>query len=128
MCFFLASISRSREAQAAACRDALGDTTLDTLVGDLKKLGIDSISGLRNRRQQLSQEAETVRGIANQGANDCTLADERVRQSKLASDASVAGRDGALAAFPDGVDAALVRLTGPATKPAVRLLAFVSVS
>ena len=98
---------REASNQAAACRDALGDTTLDTLVGDLKKLGIDSISGLRNRRQQLSQEAETVRGIANQGANDCTLADERVRQSKLASDASVAGRDGALAAFPDGVDAAL---------------------
>jgi hypothetical protein len=92
---------------AAACRDALGDTALDTLAGDLKKLGIDAVSGLRNRRQQLSNEAETIRGIANQAENDCTLADERVRRSKQALDASVAARDSALAAFPDGVDAAL---------------------
>jgi hypothetical protein len=39
---------------AAACRDALSDTAFDTLAGDLKKLGIDAVSGLRNRRQQLS--------------------------------------------------------------------------
>ena len=38
--------------------------------------------------------AETVRGIANQAANDCTLIDERVRNSILALEASVAARDG----------------------------------
>jgi hypothetical protein len=65
------------------------------------------VSGLRNRRQQLSKEAETARGIVNQAANDCTLADERVRQSKVALVDAVAARDGALVAFPDGVDAAL---------------------
>jgi hypothetical protein len=92
---------------AAACRDAMGDTALETLAGDLKKLGIDAVSGLRNRRQQLSKEAETARGIANQAANDCTLADEHIRQSKQVLDASMEARDGALAAFPDGVDAAL---------------------
>ena len=30
--------------------------------GDLKKLGADAVSGLRDRRQQLSREAETARG------------------------------------------------------------------
>src|SRR5262249_16270268 len=73
---------------AAACRGALGDIALDTLAGDLKKLGIDAVLGLRNKRQHLSKEVETARGIANQAANDCTLARERVRHSKLALDAS----------------------------------------
>jgi hypothetical protein len=91
----------------AACRDALGDTVLDTLAGDLKKLGIDAVSGLRNRRQQLSKEVETARGIVNRGANDCTLADERARQSKVVLVDAIAARDGALVTFPDGVDAAL---------------------
>jgi hypothetical protein len=92
---------------AAACRAALGDTALDTLTGDLKKLGIDAILGLRNRRQQLSKEAATAREIANQAANDRTLADERVRQSRLALADAVAARDGALVPFPAGVDAGL---------------------
>ena len=67
----------------------------------------DAVAGLRKRRQQFSKEAETARAIANQAANDRTLADERVRQSRLALDAAIAARDGALAAFPEGVDAAL---------------------
>jgi DNA repair exonuclease SbcCD ATPase subunit len=98
---------REASDRAAARRAALGDTALDTLAGDLKKLGTDAVSGLRNRRQQLSEEAETARGIAHQAANDRTLADERVRHSRLALDAAVAARDGALVAFPDGVDTAL---------------------
>jgi hypothetical protein len=93
--------------RATACRAALGDTDLDTLAGDLKKFGTDAVSGLRNRRQQLAKEAGTARGIANQAANDCTLADERVRHSRLALDAAVAARSGAMAAFPDSIDAAL---------------------
>jgi hypothetical protein len=106
---FDGAVEALREAsdRAAACRAALGGTDLDTLAGDLKKLGADAVSGLRDRRQQLSREAETVRGIANQTANDRTLADERVRHSRLALDAAVAARDGAIVAFPDGVDAVL---------------------
>ena len=103
----VAEALREASDRAAACRAALGDTALDTLAGDLKKLGTDAVSGLRNRRQQLSKEAETARGIANQATNDRTLADERVRHSRLALDAAVAARGGAMAAFPDGVDAAL---------------------
>ena len=56
----------------------------------------------------MSKEAEAARGVANQAANDRTLADERTRHSRLALDAAVAARDTALAAFPEGVDAALV--------------------
>jgi hypothetical protein len=103
----VAEALREASDRAAACRAALGDTDLDTLAGDLKKLGTDAVSGLRNRRQQLSKEAGTARGIANQAANDRTLADERVRHSRLALDAAVAARGGATAAFPDGIDAAL---------------------
>jgi hypothetical protein len=62
---------------------------------------------LRNRRQQLSKEAETAREITNQAANDRTLADERVRHSRLVRVDAVAARDGVLVAFPDGVDAGL---------------------
>ena len=45
--------------------------------------------------------------LANQAANDRTLADERVRNSRSALDAAIAARDNALASFPEGVDAAL---------------------
>ena len=80
---------------------------LDTLAADLKALGADATAGLRKRRQQLSKEAEAARAVANQAANDRTLADERTRQSRLALDAAIAARDAALTAFPEGVDAAL---------------------
>ena len=103
----VAEALREASDRAAACRAAVGDTDLDTLAGDLKKLGTDAVSGLRNQRQQLSEEAGTARGIANQATNDRTLADERVRHSRLALDAAIAARGGAMAAFPDGVDAAL---------------------
>jgi hypothetical protein len=93
--------------RAAACRAVLGDAALHVLAGDLMKLGTDTVLGLWNRRQQLSKEAETARGIVNQAADDRTLADERVRHLRLVLDAAVAARDDALVAFPDGVDAAL---------------------
>jgi hypothetical protein len=98
---------REASDRAAACRAALGDIGLDTLAYDLKALGADAIAGLRKRRQQFSQEAEAARAIAGQAANDRTLADERARHSRLALDGAVAARDAALAALPEGVDAAL---------------------
>ena len=99
---------REASERAAACRASLGDVGLDTLAVDITALGADSTAGLRKRRQQLLKEAEAVRGIANQAANDRTLADERTRNSILALDAARAARDAALTAFPEGVDAALV--------------------
>jgi DNA repair exonuclease SbcCD ATPase subunit len=98
---------REASGRAARCRTALGDVGLDTLAADLKALGADATTGLRKRRQQLSKEAEAARMIANQAANDRTLADERTRHSSVALDAAVAARDGALTAFPEGVNAAL---------------------
>ena len=99
---------REASDRAAACRASLGDVGLDTLAADIKALGADVTAGLRKRRQQLSKEAEAARRIANQAANDRTLADERTRHSRLALDAASAARDAALTAFPEGVDAALV--------------------
>ena len=99
---------REASDRAAARRASLGDVGLDTLLADIKALGADVTAGLRKRRQQLSKEAESARRIANQAANDQTLADERTRHSRLALDAANAARDAALPAFPEGVDAALV--------------------
>lgn len=99
---------RKASERAAACRAELGDIALDTLTADLKKLGTDAIAGLRRRRQQFSKEADAARATANQAANDRTIADERVRQSRLALDAAISARDGVLAAFVSGADAALI--------------------
>jgi hypothetical protein len=100
---------RLREAtdRAEACRAALGDVELDTLAADITALGADLTAGLRKRRQQLSKDAEVVRGVANQAENDRTLADERTRQARLELDAARATRDDALTAFSEGVSAAL---------------------
>ena len=103
---------REASDRAAACRASLGDVGLDTLAADIKALGADVTAGLRKRRQQLSKEAEAARRIASQAANDRTLADERTRHSRLALDAAIAARDGALTAFPEGVDAAIGCRTG----------------
>jgi hypothetical protein len=101
---------RLREAfeRAAARRALLENVGLDTLLDDIRALGMDVTAGLRKRRQQLSKEAELARRIANQAANDHALADERTRHSRLALDAANAALDAALPAFPKGVDAALV--------------------
>ena len=99
---------REASNRAATYRNALGGVGLDTLDADLKTLGIDAVAGLRNRRLQFSREAEAARTIANQAAIEHSLAVERSRQSRLALDAAVVARDSALAAFPDGVDLALV--------------------
>jgi len=98
---------REASDRAAACRAALGDTALETLAVDLKSLGNDVFAGLRKRRQQFSNEVDVARAIASQAGNNQTLADERVRQSRLAVDAAIAARDGALTAFPKGIHSAL---------------------
>jgi hypothetical protein len=99
---------REASERAATRRASLGEVSLDLLDGDIKALGADVTAGLRKRRQQLSKEAETARRIANQAANDHTLADERTRHSRLALDAANAALEAALPAFPGGVNAALV--------------------
>jgi chromosome segregation ATPase len=98
---------REASDRAAACRASLGDTALETLAVDLKTLGSDALAGLRKRRQQFSIEVEAARTITSQAGNDQTLADERVRQSRLALDAAMAARDDTLAAFPKGIDSPL---------------------
>src|ERR1019366_4757194 len=95
---------REASDRAGACRALLGDVGLDTLAADLKGLGADATAGLRKRRQRLSKEAEEARRIAGQATNDLTLADERSRQSKVASDAATVAWDAALTTFPEGVD------------------------
>jgi chromosome segregation ATPase len=54
------------------------------------------------------REAEDGRRIAGQATNDRILTDERTRHSKMALDAAIVARDGALTAFPEGVDEAFV--------------------
>jgi DNA repair exonuclease SbcCD ATPase subunit len=103
---------REASERAAACRAALGDIAIDSLAADLKSLGADAVAGLRNRKQQSSKQADAARTSANQAATERTLADEGVRQSKLALNAAISARDGALAAFVGGLDAALTAAWG----------------
>jgi hypothetical protein len=81
---------------------------LDTLAEDIKALGADVAAGLRKRRQQSLKEAEAAHRVANEAAQDHTLAKDRTRYSKSVLDAARAARDEALTAFPEGVDAALI--------------------
>jgi AAA domain-containing protein len=99
---------REASERAAARRASLGNVGLDTLIGDIKSLGADVTAGLRKRRQQWSKEAESARRIANQAANDQTLAEERTRHSRLALDSAKAALEAVLPAFPKGIGAALV--------------------
>jgi hypothetical protein len=98
---------REASSRAAICRAALVDVRLDDLDTDLKALGTDPITALRKRRQQLSKELEGARAIASDAANAQSVADERTRHARLALEAAAASRDGALPAFPEGVDAEL---------------------
>jgi hypothetical protein len=111
---FEGAVEALREAseRAATCWAALGDTALDTLDVDLKNLGTDAIAGLRKRRQQFSKEAVAARASANQAANDRTLAEERVRQLRLALDTAIVARNAALAEFTGSVDDGLTAARG----------------
>jgi hypothetical protein len=101
-----AEVLREASDHAAACLAALGDTTVESLAGDLKSLGTDAVAGLRKRRAKYSSESESAREVANQAVKDSTLADERVRNSKELSEAAIRARDAAFADFPDGLDTA----------------------
>jgi hypothetical protein len=102
-----AEMLRGASERLADCRALLGDVGLDTLAGELKELGTDGTAGLRRRRQQLSREAEEARKVFSAAVNDRALADERTRHSKSLLGGAINARDAALAAFPDGIDAAL---------------------
>jgi hypothetical protein len=103
----VAEILRQASDRAAAYRASLGDVRLDTLAADIKELGADLTAGLRKRRQQSLKEAEAAHRAANQAENDHTLANERTGQSRLALEAVRTALAAALAAFPEGVNAAL---------------------
>lgn len=90
-----------------ACRVSLGDVRLETLTAEIQALGTDAVAGLRSKRQQLSKEAEAARALSNQAASNQTLAEERTGRARSALEAARAAHDGALAALPEGVGAAL---------------------
>ena len=90
-----------------ARRTALGKVRLETLASDLKALGSDPVAGLRKRRQKALKDGDTARAGTSQASNAQTLAEERARNSRSLLDAAILARDGALAAFPEGPDAAL---------------------
>lgn len=103
----------------AECRTLLGDVGLDTLAAELKALGTDATAGLRKRRQRLSLEAIESRNVSSAAASDRTLADERSRYSKSVLEEAIKVRDAALAAFPEGIDAALASARASLTAGAV---------
>jgi len=55
----------------------------------------------------LSKQPAAARAAANRASNDRTLADERVRNSRVLFVTAVTARDTALKAFPDGLDTVL---------------------
>jgi len=92
--------------RAAIARTTLGSIPLDSLAADIARLGADPIAALRKRQQQLSEGVEAARAAAGQVSTARTLAEERVRTSRVTLDAAIASRDAA-PQFPEGVAAAL---------------------
>jgi hypothetical protein len=92
---------------AAACRTALRDVPLEPLFADLELLGGDPVQALRARRGELSKSVESVRARAAESARLYTLAEDRAANLRALCEAATSKRDEALAAFPDGVEAAL---------------------
>ena len=92
---------------AAACRTAVGDVPLEPLFADLELLGADPVQALRARRGELSKNAESARARANESARLYTLAEDRTTNLRRLWEAATSKCDEALAAFPDGVEAAL---------------------
>jgi uncharacterized protein YhaN len=98
---------RAATKRRETCHALLGDVKLETLTAEIQALGTDAAAGWRSKRQRLSKEVEAARGLSNQATRNQTLADERTRQAKSTVDAARAAHDIALAAFPEGVGAAL---------------------
>ena len=103
------SAQKLREAlkRKKACRAALGQVPLETLLPDLATLGAEPSHTLRERRQQASRYIELARATAHQAGTAHTLAEERTKNSESALNAAVVARDAALAAFSEGVAATL---------------------
>jgi hypothetical protein len=98
---------REASEKEAECQALLGNVELSTLAADIAALGADPTAGLRKLRDRFLKEADAARRLANQAQTERTLADERTQRSKLSLDQARTARDTALAAFPDGADAAL---------------------
>lgn len=92
---------------ASACRTALGDVPLEPLLADLELLGADPVQALRARRGELSKNVESARARASESARLYTLAEERTTNLRVFWEVATSKRNEALAAFPDGVAAAL---------------------
>jgi hypothetical protein len=95
----------SRRAKSA--RAALKGESLAPLATELAALGASPLDALRRRRQKQSDGLDAARARASQAGTEHALADERGRTMAGAFDAAVSARDGALAAFPEGVKPAL---------------------
>jgi DNA repair exonuclease SbcCD ATPase subunit len=94
-------------AHAVACRSALRDIDPRSVACDLEALGADPVVGLRTRRAGLSAATDSTRRDAGEARAARMLEDDRVLQSTDKLNATVAVRDPALTAFPDGVEVAL---------------------
>jgi hypothetical protein len=92
---------------AAACRTALRDVPLEPLFADLELLGADPVQALRARRGELSKSLENARTRATESARLYTLAEDRTTNLRTLWEAATSKRDEAIAAFPEGVEAAL---------------------
>jgi DNA repair exonuclease SbcCD ATPase subunit len=100
---------REAAARAAACREALGEVSPESLTAEIDSLaglGQDPAAALRTRRHKASEAAETARKIAGEAATAQALADERSRTLKATLEAAITERDAALTPFPAGVEAA----------------------
>jgi len=92
---------------AAACRTAVGDVPLEPLLAELELLGGDPLQALRSRRGELSKSVVSARARVTESSRLYTLAEDRTTNLRGLWEAATSKRDEALAAFPDGVDAAL---------------------
>jgi hypothetical protein len=116
-----------------ACRAALGQVALETLLPELAALGAEPSQALRERRQGASKEIEQARATTLQAGNAHTLAEERGKNSAIALNGAVVARDAALTAFPEGVaatlagaQAALAAAAGEQRKVAAELASYES--
>jgi hypothetical protein len=106
----LAEAARELQAatqHAAACRTALRDVSLEPLFADLELLGPDPVQALRARRGELSKSVESARARVTESARLYALAEDRTTYLRALWETATSKRDEALAAFPDGVEAAL---------------------
>jgi AAA domain len=93
--------------RAAACRTSVGVVPPESLFAELELLWPDAVQALRARRVELSKNVESARARAMESARHSTVAEDRTTNLRALWEAAASKRDQALAAFPDGVEAAL---------------------